>query len=76
MNPYQVLVENIIMQAVTDYRKAIRGIGVNGTIPPEHTVKEVEQFFKSDWFRQLSTVSGTYIIMKLKEEYEDEVYTH
>ena len=66
---WEDLAQAIIMQAVTDYRKARRRVrhfpdqkGVQATI------KEVERFFRSEWFAQLTDVDGEMLIRRLKEE--------
>ena len=60
MNPYEDLANAIIMQAVRDYRKTNF----------EGTHIEVEAFFKSEWFKVLSTADGKYIIKMLRKELE------
>ena len=76
MKPYQDLVDAIILQAVRDYRLAIRGICIDRNIPINDTIDEIEDFFKSEWYSILSKVDGTYLLKKLKEEYKDECRTH
>jgi hypothetical protein len=63
--PYEKLSEAIILQACKDYRDALR----NGNFCRQ---REVERFFRSDWYLMLSQVDGEFIIELLKEEYLNE----
>ena len=66
---YHNLANAIIVQAVNDYRKARY---ILKRYPrqeaAQRTVEEVERFFLSDWFRCLTTVDGTNLMRKLREE--------
>ena len=68
---YQTLADGIILQAVSDYRKALAGEGC-GRNSAEKVVEECEQFFRSHYFSLLTTVSGEYLIEKLRKEVQDE----
>lgn len=72
MNPYEHLIEAIIVQAVEDYRKALRGKTYEGQSSAEEIVKECEDFFRSDWYSDLTKVNGEMLIRKLREEYKNE----
>ena len=72
MNPYSRLANHIILQAVQDYRKSLRGHQIRKTIPVEVTKQECEDFFTSDWFRILTKVDGKQIMRRLQEEYANE----
>ena len=58
---YQLLVNAIIIQAVKDYRKALkydhRGIK-----------RGCCRFFRSDWFKTLTAIDGELLISRLKSE--------
>ena len=58
---YRLLVNAIIIQAVKDYRKALkydyRGIK-----------RECCRFFRSDWFKTLTAIDGEMLISRLKSE--------
>ena len=58
MNPYEALANAIIMQAVKEYRRC----------QLEQTRQDIEEFFRSDWFRVLSQADGNYIIKMLRKE--------
>ena len=67
MNPYEALGNAIIIQAAQDYRHALRGEGsVHKT--------EVERFFRSWWFSQLSELDPEYLIGRLRKEHEEDGY--
>lgn len=68
---YQNLVNAIIMQAVKDYRKALRMLRKD----PEHEKslfwkKDVERFFRSQWFEDLCDLDGEVLIEQLQKEAE------
>lgn len=66
---WEDLAQAIIMQAVTDYRKARKKVRM---MPDQRaaqaTIRECERFFTSHWFAQLTDVDGEYLLRKLKEE--------
>ena len=68
---YQNLANAIVIQAVNDYRAALRGISYNRR-SAEANIKELEKFFRSDYYELLTKVKGEYLIEKLKEEYREE----
>ena len=68
-DPYERLANAIILQAVTDYRAALKRIKRK----PEdwQTIDEamrVESFFRSGWYSQLTAVDGEYLIRRLQDE--------
>ena len=68
-DPYERLANAIILQAVTDYRVALKRIKWK----PEdrETIDEamrVESFFRSGWYSQLTAVDGEYLIRRLQDE--------
>lgn len=58
------LANAIILQAVKDYRKALKGPSLNAAV-----IAECERFFRSDWFRMLTKVDGEYLITNIRKEY-------
>ena len=67
--PYEELANAIILQAVQDYRRALRALRRNPSIVLAEDVKtEVERFFLSDWFQALTNIDGEYMVKKLQEE--------
>ena len=66
---YERLANAIILQAVKDYRNALKRLKKhprNGT--SLYTKREVERFFRSDWYASLTTVDPEMLILKLNEE--------
>ena len=67
--PDERLANAIILQAVTDYRVALKRLKRN---PKDgETIDEamrVESFFRSGWYSQLTAVDGEYLIRRLQDE--------
>ena len=66
---YERLANAIILQAVSDYRTALKKIKAN----PKNRqaideALEVERFFRSQWYQQLTSVDGEYLIRRLQDE--------
>ena len=67
--PYQDLANAIILMAVKDYRDALKKLKKRPCHGPAKDMKnEVERFFRSDWYRELTSVDGNILIKKLKSE--------
>ena len=66
---FQDLANAIILQAVHDYRKALR---ILKRYPRYEAAliekKRDEKFFQSEWYRQLTNVDGKMLMQKLQEE--------
>lgn len=66
---YENLVNAIILQAVKDYRMALKSLKAN---PRNRTAMadkdEIERFFRSDWFSVLTSVDGEMLIRSLQME--------
>ncbi len=58
----------IITQAAEDYRKASRVRRKANQPAAEKTMREIEAFFLSDWFLQMTNVDGEKILKKLQKE--------
>ena len=63
------LANGIILQAVKDYRKALKGFSLNGKSSTA-VIAECERFFRSDWYRQLTNVDGEYLITTIRKEFD------
>ena len=61
------LTNAIILQAVKDYRKALKGLSLNGKSSTA-AIADCERFFRSDWYRQLTNVNGEYLIATIRKE--------
>ena len=69
MTPYNELANAIVMQAVKDYRKALKNLRKNRNNKDAMSdAMECEGFFRSSWFRTLTSVDGDFLIDKLREE--------
>lgn len=68
-NPYQNLADAIILQAVTDYRKANKKLARGRKNSEAQIMKdECLEFFRSKWFSSLTDVDPEFLIKKLDEE--------
>lgn len=66
---YTNLANAIILQAVKDYRTVLVHLSrFPNNIDSKKIKKEVEIFFRSDWYRALTDVDGEMLIRKLNEE--------
>ncbi|MFV0528476.1 MAG: hypothetical protein ACK5MN_07165 [Lachnospiraceae bacterium] len=75
------LVQAIIMQAVNDYKTALKTLirfndikgsnEIDKVRAAKRTKEEVERFFYSDWYRELTNVSGDKIIQKVREDVKE-----
>ena len=69
MSEYEMLANAIIEQAAKDFRAAQKKLEKNPyNVAAQRTVREVEVFFLSDWFKVLTAVNGPMILKMLKEE--------
>lgn len=67
--PYEELANAIVMQAVKDWRKAVKTLKKKTRKEPAKQMKEeCERFFRSQWFEDLTDVDGSFILRKLKQE--------
>jgi len=67
--PYEQLANAIILQAVKDYRDALKKLKKRPRYEPaKDMIDEVERFFHSDWYRELTSVDGNFLIKKLRSE--------
>lgn len=66
---YENLANAIILQAVKDYRMALKSLKAN---PRNRTAMadkdEIERFFRSGWFSVLTSVDGEMLIRSLQME--------
>lgn len=70
---FENLANQIVIQAVSDYRRILRGKKVIYDGRSQVTLEELEKFFHSGWFHLLTKVDGQTIINRLKREYEEEI---
>lgn len=63
------LAEAIILQAVKDYRDALRTLKKYPYSIEANKIKSnVERFFRSRWYSELTNIDGKMLIKKLREE--------
>jgi len=73
IDPYENLANAIVLQAVKDYRNALKKLKKHPNYEPsKYTIAEVKRFFHSEWYRELTTVEPEILIRKLKEEVKNE----
>jgi len=66
---YNNLANAIILQAVKDYRKALRTLSINpNNRSAQYERRRIEQFFRSSWFGVLTSIDPEMLITKLKTE--------
>jgi hypothetical protein len=66
---YERLASAIILQAVKDYRDALRKLKKRPCYDPaKDMIAEVERFFHADWYRELTSIDGNFLIEKLSSE--------
>ena len=69
-DPYEEIANAIIIQACNDYKKAYhrhlnRNIIVTDT---DQELTELEEFFRSDWYKKLTEIDGEYLMERLREQ--------
>ena len=71
-DPYENLANSIVLLAGKDYRDALKKLKKWPRNEAAQIMKaEVERFFRSAWYRELTSVDGEYLISKLQAEVED-----
>ncbi len=66
---YENLANAIILQAIADYRAALRLLRRNPAYSEARRVKaEVERFFRSPWYAVLTDLDGELLMAKLQKE--------
>ena len=69
IDPYEDLANAIVLLTAKDYRNALKKLMKY----PRHesakrTKAEVERFLRSDWYRELTSVDGDYMLKKIRSE--------
>jgi hypothetical protein len=66
---YENLAKAIVLQAVKDYRKALRTLFLHpNNRSAQYERRHIEQFFRSGWFGVLTSIDPEMLIAKLKAE--------
>ena len=67
-DPYQELANAVVIQACNDYKRvykqSLRRSGI--VVEPNLELEELEEFFRSDWYKQLTEVDGEYLMERLR----------
>ena len=72
MDFYTELANAIVIQAVKDYRNALKTLKRYPRYEPaKAVVAEVEEFFRSDWYRTLTSVDADMLMTKIRREIND-----
>ena len=68
-DPYERLANAIVLQAVNDYRIALKAVkrNPNNSIDLDNAL-QIERFFRSGWYSTLTSVDGEYLIRRFQEE--------
>ena len=66
---YVSLAHAVIVLAVQDYRKAARALSINpDAMRSKWQIQEIEQFFRSPLFKDITDLDGERLIKKLRTE--------
>ena len=66
---YSDLANEIIVQAVKDYRKSLKTLKSDATDKEANKMKrDCERFFKSEWFKSLTSISPKLIMERVISE--------
>ncbi|MBR4043484.1 MAG: hypothetical protein IKJ10_02400 [Bacteroidaceae bacterium] len=68
--PYENLANAIIIQACKDFRRAYKRYlrRYRSSDKPDTELLELESFFRSDWYKTLTSVDGEYLMDRIKKE--------
>ncbi len=68
-DPYERLASAIIIQACEDYRAALKRLKANpNSATAKDSIRELERFFYSSWFMELTSLDAKFLTGKLREE--------
>ena len=69
-DPYENLANAIIIQACNDFRRAYKRYlrRYRSSDKPDAELLELESFFRSDWYKTLTSVDGEYLMDRIKKE--------
>ena len=75
VDPNVALANGIVLQACKDYRKYYRlhlrtyRIGDK----PNEKLAELEKFFRSEWYKTLTSVDGEYVMKRIREDVKAQI---
>ena len=69
-DPYEEIANAIVIQACNDYKNAYRRhLRRSGIVDsPDYELRALENFFRSDWYKILTSVDGEYLMERLRKE--------
>ena len=71
---YENLANDIVKQAVVDYKEPLRKLMKNpNDKEAKHEAERIERFFHSGWYTQLTGIDGDWLIRKTKEMVKEEI---
>lgn len=66
---YENLANAIVIVAAKDYRKVYkRSLNRNKSKQTEAELAELEAFFRSDWYKTLTSVNGEFLMERIRKE--------
>ena len=77
MGPYSDLANAIILRAIDDYRRSLERLNYllkepsfNGKriVEIKREIDEIESFFRSEWYDEMTDISGKDVIKKVRNE--------
>ena len=73
-DPYEEIANAIVIQACNDYKNAYRRhLRRSGIVDkPDYELVALENFFRSDWYKILTSVDGEYLMERLRKEVIEE----
>ena len=78
VEPYTAIANAIILQACRDYRRAykvhLRTYSLGGK--PHEKLVELECFFRSDWYKILTSVDGECLMKRIQKEVKAQLKKH
>lgn len=66
---YEHLAISIVIQAISDYREILQNGRIKKLSITKYNIKEIEQFFDSEWYTLLTKFNGN----KLKEIIKEQI---
>lgn len=79
MKAYRNLANAIILRAIDDYRRSLERLNYllkepsfNGRriVEIKREIDEIESFFRSEWYAEMTDISGDDVIKKVRKEAE------
>ena len=69
MNPFEELANAVVIQAAKDYTKALKTLRKYPRDKDAGSVKnDCERFFRSSWYKTLTSVDGEFLMRTLQKE--------